>query len=94
MLQLHGRCNPANAHVGAFVVISPKPLGGKVLYFFKALKEILVQPVIAHCTVVSFDIAVLLRFARLDIPQVDAFSFGPALQSGADVLRTIVPPEH
>ena len=60
MLQLHGRGDPADAHVWAFIVVAPKPAGGKILYFFKALKEILIQPVIAYCPVVSFDIAVLM----------------------------------
>ena len=90
MFELHSWSDPADAHIGAFVIIAPKPLGGKILYFFKTLEEILIQPIIAHRPVVPFDIAVLLRLARLDIPQVNAFSLGPALQPGADVLRAVV----
>ena len=67
MLHLHGRRDPADAHVWTLIVVAPKPPGGKILYFFKALKEILVQPIVADCPVVSFNVTVLLRFSRLDV---------------------------
>lgn len=50
----------------------------------------LIQPVITDHPIISFNIAVLLWFTRLDIPQMNAFAFGPALQPGADILRTVV----
>ena len=93
MCQLHGRRDATDAHVGTFVVVAPKPSGGKMPYLFKALKEILVQPVIAHCSIVPLDVAVLLRLTGLDVCQVDTFSPSLGLQLAADVFRAVIPME-
>ena len=90
MRQLHGWRDAADAHVGSLVVVTPKPLGGKILYFLKALEEILIEPIVAYRPVVSLDIAVLLRLSWLNVHQADTFPPGPALQPGANVLRAVV----
>ncbi len=79
MLQLHGRGESADAHVGMFIIIIPKPPYGNILYFLNVLKKMLIKPVVAHCPIISFNIAVLLRLARLNVCQADAFAFSPSL---------------
>jgi len=59
-------------------------------YLFKALKKVLVQSVIAHCTVIPLDIAVLLRLAGLDVRQAETFSPGPALQASTDIFWAVI----
>ena len=66
MFQLHGWRDTADAQVGACVIIFPKPPGGKTLYFLKTFKKMLIESVITHCPIRAFNIAVLLRFSRLN----------------------------
>ncbi len=49
----------------AFIVIPPHPLRGVISYFIKIAPMVLRQPFIANGSVKTFDIGILLRFARL-----------------------------
>ena len=61
--------------------------------FIEAVKEMLIEPVISDCTVIAFDVGVLLWIARLDLLQGDLLLFGLVLQSMADILRSVVAPQ-
>ncbi|GHU90949.1 hypothetical protein AGMMS49925_04570 [Deltaproteobacteria bacterium] len=50
-----GRRKTAVRLFGSFVVIHPKPACSKILHFLKSFKEILIEPVIAHCPVAAFN---------------------------------------
>lgn len=44
----------------------------------------------AHCPVIPFNIAILLRLPRLNVRQTNTLSSGPALQSDADIFRFVI----
>ena len=50
----------------------------------------LVQPIMAHCPVVPLGIAVLMRFAGLDMHDADSSFYGPVLKRAAYVFRPVV----
>lgn len=60
------------------------------LHFFDGIEQVLGQPIVSHRSVVTFDIRVLLRVARLDKHQRDPILFSPSGQESADVFRTVV----
>ena len=54
------------------------------------LEQVLIQPFMANCSVVTLDIGILLRFPRLDIQQPYTLLLGPCLQLITDVFRAII----
>ena len=48
----------------------------------------------AHGSVESYNIGILLRISTLDISDPDAALVGPALQCCTDTLRLVVTPNH
>lgn len=60
LCELHCWCDAADAHVGALIVITPEPCRGKILCLFKTLKEVLIEPVVAHYPVIPLNISILL----------------------------------
>lgn len=80
----------ADAHVGTLIVITPEPCRGKILYLIKALKEVLIEPVVAHCPVIPLNISILLWVPRLDIAQTDSPLSGLVLQPGTEILRPLL----
>jgi hypothetical protein len=61
---LHRR-EAIQCHIRMFVIIKPLPPRGIALQFVQRGKQLLLQPVIMHCPVVSLNISILLRFAGL-----------------------------
>jgi hypothetical protein len=59
------------------MIVVPEPTSGIILDFFGAVEQILCQPVVTHGSVVTFDIGILLGFARLDKRQLDLSVLGP-----------------
>ncbi len=50
----------------AGVIVSPHPIRRIILHLLNRLKQVMTQPVIAHRTVITFDVRILLRVARLN----------------------------
>jgi hypothetical protein len=84
------RGHAANGHVGAFVIVDVHPLRGVLLHLAYALPLVLAQPLVAHGSVESLNIGILLRLARLDVLQLNAPVLGPSLNALADVLWPVV----
>lgn len=61
-----------------------------LLHFSDGFEQVMPEPVVAHRAVVTFDIGVLLRIARLDMFQADAVLFDPEYKLAADVLRPVI----
>jgi hypothetical protein len=80
----------ANGHVGAFVIVDVHPARGMLLYLAYALPLVLAQPLVAHGSVESFNIGILLGLARLNVLQLDTPVLSPALDALADVLGPVV----
>ena len=59
--QVFGRGLFACRHVRALVIVSPELLRCGVLGFPDAHKHVLIQPIVAHCSVIAFHIGILLR---------------------------------
>ncbi len=55
---------------------------------------ILAEPLVAHSSIESFDISILLRVSWLDELDVNVSIFGPLHRRPADVLGTIVAADH
>ena len=87
LFQFHGRGNPANAHVGSVIVVSPKLCRGLFLRLLDRFKDVLVQPFDANRAIVALDIGILLWLAGLDVFDVNAVFLHPSHQLAADVLR-------
>ena len=73
-----------------FIVIGPKPLGGKILDLIYVFKLVLTKPIISNSPVETFDIRVLLRLPGLKVCKLDAVFFSPSLEPMADRFRTII----
>jgi hypothetical protein len=91
--QFHCGCDAADAHVRAVVILSPEPLGGKVLGLPAAVDDVLVQPFVPDRAIVAIDVGVLLRLTRLDVRQGDAVLFRPIQLQLTDVFRAVTPSE-
>ena len=61
-----------------------------LLSFFQALEVILTKPLLANSSVVSFNIGVLLRFAGLDLDDLNIALSRPDLTRGADVFWALI----
>ncbi len=61
-----------------------------VLHLLDAVNVISPQPFGSDSPVISFDIGILLRLARLDVDQADPGLFCPVLRPGTDVFGAIV----
>lgn len=72
------------------MIICPQPARREPLDFLDGLEQVLPQPVIAHCPVVTLDIGVLLRITGLDMLKPNAALLRPSTQAPADISRTIV----
>ena len=48
------------------------------------------QPVLAHRTVITLDISILLRLSRLDEVDANAAFGGPGQRHGAELLRAVI----
>ncbi len=83
-------CFTSQSHVRSVVIVAPQPFSRLILQVFKRRKQVLVEQLITHGTVKAFDISILLRVARLGIPQQNATLFSPLFEVMADVLRPIV----
>ena len=70
--------------------MSPQPVGSRLLGVSDRFKDVLFQPLMPHRAVEAFNVAVLRRLPRLNEKQLDTLTFGPALELGTDVLRTVV----
>lgn len=83
-------------------VMPPRPMLGRSLLYVQShcvavsctslmlRKTLLVEPFVAHRSVVAFDIGILPRLAGLDMPKCNAAVFGPVPQSLTDVFGPIV----
>jgi hypothetical protein len=74
------RGDAANGHIRALVVVCPEPVSGSVLHLFDGIEQSLIEPVVAHGSVVTFNVSVLLRLAGLDVGELDATLLCPSLQ--------------
>jgi hypothetical protein len=63
------------------------------LDIFNAIKQVMIQPVIPHRSVVTLNVGVLLRVTRLDEHELNTFIYSPGGQQTADVFWAIVPSE-
>ncbi len=77
--------------MGSFVVVSPEPACRVILHFSDTVKQILTEPVVTDRAVVTLDVGILLRVARLDKTQFNTTIFSPCRQYSTDVFRPIVP---
>ena len=57
------RCDAADAHIGPFVVIRPRPLRGEFLGLVDAFDDVLIEPFMPDGAVIALDIGILLRRA-------------------------------
>ena len=53
------------------MIVVPEPSSSEMLDFVDAVKHILRQPFVAHRSVESLDVCVLLRFAGLNVFDLD-----------------------
>lgn len=86
------RRHAADSHVGALVIMGPEPSGSVILDFVQTIEQVVRQPVIPDCTVVPFDIGILLRLTGLDEFDLNAALAWPSHKSTADLFRTVVAP--
>lgn len=54
------------------MVVRPEPACDKILYFSGRVEQIMAQPITTDCSVVVFDVGILLWLARLNVPQLNA----------------------
>ena len=59
------------------MIVGPHPVGRIALHLFNRFEQVVTEPVVADRPVVAFDVGILLRVARLDVIQPDAFAFSP-----------------
>ena len=57
---------------------------------FNAIKKVMIQPVIPHCSVVARNVGVFLRVAQLDKKELNTFSYSPGGQQTADVFCAVI----
>jgi hypothetical protein len=72
------------------MIVSPEPALGIFLNVFDFCKEIVTQPIVSYCSIISFVVNILLRVARLDEQQIDTRFLSPRGQQSADVLRPFI----
>jgi hypothetical protein len=65
-------------------------LRGVILCLLDAFNDMLVEPFMADRSVVALNVSVLLRLARLDVPDADLALFRPGQQLAADIFRTVI----
>ena len=82
------RWQATNSLVGPFMVVKPKPPCGTVLHLSDRVKLVLAQPAVSHCPIVTFDVGILLRVARLDCPEMRGLCFLYAAGSQADFQQS------
>ena len=63
-----------------------------VLCLLNVFDDVLVKPFMAHRSIVTFDIGILLRLAGLNMLNADLTFFRPRQQFAADIFRAIVDP--
>ena len=68
----------------------PKPVSGVILNVLQCVEQVLSQPVVTHRAVVTLNVGILLRIARLNKYQLNALVLCPHSKLVADVLRTII----
>lgn len=76
----------------AIVIVSPHPIGREALHMVQVFPVVLRQPFLAHGSVESFDIRILLRLARLDVIEPDVILSSPFDDRCAQVLGPVVAP--
>jgi hypothetical protein len=91
------RRKASERHVRSVVIVSPDPLGCQILRLLNTFKDMSIKKAAAHGAIISFDIRVLLRLARLDVAQDNApstahFAAQPFI-AGADIFGAIVTPD-
>lgn len=86
-----GRCDRADAHIGAFVIIGPQPLSGVVVCRLNAFNDMLVQQFVLDRLLVALDICSLLRLAGLDVLGTDTALLGPSDLLTADIPESPTP---
>ena len=62
------------------MVVKPQPTSGMVFNIVQIIEQILIQQPIPNGTIVTLNISILLRFARLNVFNPDAFLCGPSLE--------------
>lgn len=72
------------------MIVSPEPARGIFLNVFDFRKEIVTQPIVSYCSIISFDVSILLRVARLDEQQIDTMFLSPRGQQSTDILRPVI----
>lgn len=72
------------------IVVCPEPLCGEVLYLLYVFDDVLVEPFVPDCAVVSLDVGVLLRFSGLDVLDGDTLLLSPFHELTTDIFRAIV----
>lgn len=71
-------------------VVVLTPSFDEILCLAETLEDMLVETLVSESAVEAFDVAVLVRFARLDEAEPDFLLPGPAIQSHAHELRAVV----
>ena len=84
--QLLCRGHSSDPHVWSIVAVCPEPSGGLFLHFFNAVNVIPPEPFRPDRSVVTCDVCVLLRLARLTVYQATPCLLRPCLQPTADAL--------
>lgn len=72
------------------MIVSPEPARGIFLNVFDFRKEIVTQPIVSYCSIISFDVSILLRVARLDEQQIDTMFLSPRGQQSNDILKPVI----
>jgi hypothetical protein len=67
-------------------------LRGVVLGLLDTFDDVLVEPFMPHCAVVTLDVGVLLGLAGLDVLNGDAALLCPDQQLATNVFRAVVDP--
>lgn len=82
--------NPAKRHVRALMIVGPHLIAGIVLHLLNGLEQVVTEPVVADCPVITFDVVILLWVTGLDMIQPNAWTFRPGDEGAADVFRAVV----
>lgn len=76
--------------MGTLLVVLEHPPVGGLAHVIKAGEQVLVQDLLAEGPVEAFDVGVLVRLARLDVPDGHAVELGPLHEGLAQELRAVV----
>jgi hypothetical protein len=76
--------------VRPFLVVHPEPVSADLAHLLEILEHVGIEHFVTIGLVVALDVSVLVGFAGLNVPRLNAVSLAPVEQLLSDELRSVI----